>query len=89
MEAVTTLDSGPLVRFLGARLKHHDWLCVQWQRLHPPFFTCEPVRTDAAFLLKRKDREAGALLALLERGVLQTRLEIEDQQPGLKTLMCR
>jgi uncharacterized protein len=89
LKAVTILDTGPLVTFLAAGLKHHDWVCEQWQRLHPPFITCEPVLTEAAFLLKREGREADALFVLLERGVLRIGLEIEDQLPDLRTLMRR
>ncbi len=89
MKPVTILDTGPLVTFLAAGLKHHDWVCEQWRRLHPPFITCEPVLTEAAFLLKREGREADALFVLLERGVLRIGLEIEDQLPDLRTLMRR
>lgn len=89
MKAVTILDTGPLVTFLAAGLKHNDWVCEQWQRLYPPFITCEPVLTEAAFLLKREGREADALFVLLERGVLRIGLEIEDQLPDLRTLMRR
>ena len=75
--------------FLAAGLKYHDWVCGQWQRLHPPLFTCEPVLTEAAFLLKREGREADPLFALLERGVLRVGLEIEDQLADLRALMRR
>jgi predicted nucleic acid-binding protein len=83
------LDTGPLVTFLAAGLRHHDWICEQWQRLRPPLFTCEPVLTEAAFLLKREGRETDSLFALLERGVLRVGLEIEDQLSDLRVLMRR
>lgn len=89
MKETVILDTGPLVTFLAAGLQHHDWVCEQWQRLHPPFITCEPVLTEAAFLLKREGREADALFVLLERGVLRIGLEMEDQLPDLRTLMRR
>ena len=76
------LDTGPLVTFLAAGIKHHAWVCEQWQRLRPPLFICEPVLTEAAFLLKREGRETDRAFALLERGVLRVGLEIED--PGAK-----
>lgn len=83
------LDTGPLVTFLAAGLKHHDWVCEQWQRWRPPFITCEPVLTEAAFLLQREGRDADPLFVLVERGVLRMGLEIEDQFPDLRTLMRR
>ena len=89
MKGAVLLDTGPLVTFLAAGLKHHAWVCEQWKRLHPPLLTCEPVLTEAAFLLKREGRGVDPLFELLERGVLRVGLEIEDQLADLRTLMSR
>ncbi len=60
------------------------------RRLVPaPLLTCEPVLTEAAFLLKREGRETDVLFELMERGVLRVGLEIEDQLADLRTLMSR
>lgn len=83
------LDTGPLVSFLASGLKHHAWAVEQWKRLSPPLLTCEPVLTEAAFLLKREGREADALFALLERGVIRIALAVEDEQADLRALMRR
>jgi predicted nucleic acid-binding protein len=89
VKAAVLLDTGPLVTFLAAGVGHHDWVCDQWKRLPPPLLTCEPVLTEAAFLLKREGVETDVLFALLERGVLRIGLEIEDQIADLRTLMRR
>lgn len=89
MKEAVILDTGPLVTFLAVGLKHHDWVCEQWQRLRPPLITCEPVLTEATFLLKREGHEPDPLFILLERGVLRIGLELEDQLPDLRTLMRR
>ena len=89
MKGEVLLDTGPLVTFLAAGSKHHAWVCGQWKRLHAPMLTCEPVLTEAAFLLKREGRETDPLFELLERGVLRVGLEIEDQLADLRTLMSR
>lgn len=89
MKGVVLLDTGPLVTFLAAGLEHHAWVCEQWKRLRAPLLTCEPVLTEAAFLLKREGRETDPLFELLERGVLRVGLQIEDQQADLRTLMSR
>jgi len=89
VKGAVLLDTGPLVTFLAAGLKHHAWVCEQWKRLHPPLLTCEPVLTEAAFLLKREGRAVDPLFELLERGVLRVGLEIEDQLADLRTLMSR
>jgi predicted nucleic acid-binding protein len=83
------LDTGPLLTFLAAGVTHHDWVCKQWCRLSPPLLTCEPVLTEAAFLLKREGRETDPLFALLERGVLRVALQVEDQLQDLRALMRR
>lgn len=89
MNGVVLLDTGPLVTFLAAGLTHHGWVCEQWRRLRPPLFTCEPVLTEAAFLLKREGCETDPLLDLLERGVLRVGMEIEDELPDLRALLHR
>ena len=83
------LDTGPLVSFLASGLKHHAWAVEQWKRLRPPLLTCEPVLTEAAFLLKREGRDTDALFALLERGVIRIALAVEEEQADLRALMRR
>jgi uncharacterized protein len=83
------LDTGPLVSFLASGLKHHVWTVEQWKRLRPPLLTCEPVLTEAAFLLKREGRDVDALFALLERGVIRIALTVREEQADLRALMRR
>ncbi len=83
------IDTGPLVSFLAAGLKYHSWTCDQWKLFRPPLLTCEPVLTEAAFLLKREGREADPLFVLLERGVLRIALDIQAEQADLRALMHR
>ena len=83
------LDTGPLVSFLASDLRHHAWAVEQWKRLRPPLLTCEPVLTEAAFLLKREGRDADALWALLERGVIRVAIAVQEEQVDLRALMHR
>ena len=90
MRPVVLLDTGPLVSFLAAGLEHHVWATEEWKRLRPPLLTCEPVLTEAAFLLKREGgRDTDPLFALLGRGVIRIGLSIQDQQADLRVLMRR
>ncbi len=89
MEGPFLLDTGPLVSFLAAGLIHHRWAVEQWKRLRPPLLTCEPVLTEAAFLLKRKGLDGDPLFALLERGVIRVALSVQDEQTGIRVLMRR
>jgi uncharacterized protein len=83
------LDTGPLVSFLGSGLRHHEWAVEQWKQLSPPLLTCEPVLTEAAFLLKRDRRETDPLFELLERGVIRIALALQEEQTDLRALMKR
>jgi len=83
------LDTGPLVSFLASGVRHHAWAVEQWKRLRPPMLTCEPVLTEAAFLLKRDGRDADALFELLERGVIHIALAVEEQLADVRALMHR
>ena len=83
------LDTGPLVTFLIAELNHHEWVCEQWRRLRPPLLTCEPVLTEASFLLSREGRESDPLFDLLERGVVRVAVDLEKELGDLRVLMRR
>ena len=83
------LDTGPLVSFLASGLRHHRWAVEQWKKLRPPLLTCEPVLTEAAFLLKREGRDADGIFELLERGVIRIALAIQKEQTDLRALMRR
>lgn len=89
MKKAVLLDTGPLVAFIAAGVEHHEWVCEQWKRLHPPLLTCEPVLTEACFILKREGSDPDPVFELVERGVLRVGLEIEDQLADLRILMKR
>ena len=57
--------------------------------MRPPLLTCEPVLTEAAFLLKREGRDTDSLFELLERGVIRIALTIQEQRADLRALMRR
>ena len=78
------LDTGPLVSFLASGLRQHSWTCEQWKLFRAPLLTCEPVLTEAAFLLKREGREPDPLFALLERGVIRIALDVQEERRTCK-----
>ena len=61
----------------------------QWKLLRSPLLTCEPVLTEAAFLLQREGCGADALFVLLERGVIRIALDVQQEQVHLRALMHR
>ena len=88
-KGVVLIDTGPLVSFLAVGVRYHSWTCEQWKLLRPPLLTCEPVLTEAAFLLKRDGHDADPLFALLDRGVIRIALNIQEEKTDLRALMNR
>lgn len=89
MSRAVIIDTGPLVSFLAHGAQQHAWTVNQWKSLGPPLLTCEPVLTEASFLLQRDGHASPALLTLLERGVLQVALRVQDHHADLSALMQR
>ena len=83
------LDTGPLVSFLADKAEYGEWVREEWRHLHPPLLTCEPVLTEAAFLLTREGADTDPLFALLERGVVRVAVRVDAEQADLRTLMRR
>jgi predicted nucleic acid-binding protein len=83
------VDTGPLVAYLVRQEEHHAWAREQFSVLRPPLLTCEPVLTEAAYLLREAAGRATALLELIERGVLQIALRLEHEVQPVGRLLQR
>lgn len=65
------IDTGPLVAILSAGDQYHE-LCVSALRDLPgPLFSCWPVITEAAWLLRRSPRSVSDLLQSAGAGFLE------------------
>ena len=51
--------------------------------------TCEPVLTEAAFLLKREGHDADPIFELLARGVIRVALDLQAELEDIRALMHR
>jgi len=51
--------------------------------------TCEPVLTEAGFLLAREGRYTDVLFTLLERGTIRIAINIQEEQADVRALMHR
>jgi len=83
------VDTGPLVAYFNRHDRWHRWVVDQMAALTPPMVTCEPVLTEACFLIQR----AGGRPADLMRKVVQRSLEIglglANDASGVESLMQR
>ena len=75
-------DIGPLVAILSRRDQYHR-ACVEALREMPgPLFTCWPVITEAAWLLRKSGDAIQQLLGSMDAGFLELLpLTTEDAQP--------
>jgi len=89
VKPVTLLDTGPLVAFLHRRDRYHQWASEQFSRINPPMYTCEPVLTEACYLLANLPGGSQSVLKMLETGAVKLTLHVEEELTSLKTLMTR
>jgi uncharacterized protein len=73
----TLIDTGPLVAILHAADASHDECTEQLRHLQMPLFTCWPVLTEAAWLLRDSPLAVQQLLMQSHTGVFRI-LTLED-----------
>lgn len=85
----TIADTGPLVAYVQANEAHSAWTREAFDRLDAPFLTCEPVLTEACFLIARAGGNPDDLLELVERGLIVVSFGMRDEIVRVRALMKR
>lgn len=85
----TLLDTGPLIAYLDADDHMHEWVRQQWRTLTPAMVLCEPVLTEAVFLLKNQGVKLDSLWELLRRDIVRIDFEIQEEFEPISLLMDR
>lgn len=85
----TLLDTGPLVAFFDRRDERHLWSHEQMGALQPPLLTCEPVLTEACFLIRRGVGNPALVLRALQQGTLQVVFDVQSEAAAIEALMRR
>jgi predicted nucleic acid-binding protein len=83
------VDTGPLVAYYNRRDQWHRWVADQMAALHPPLVTCEPVLTEACFLIQRGGGRPADLIRKLAQGSLKIGIDLQDDASGIQSLMQR
>jgi predicted nucleic acid-binding protein len=83
------IDTGPLVAYLSERERYHGWAVETFSELEPPFITCEPVLSEACFVIARNRLSPEGVLDPVARGMIQVGLHIGDEARTLASLMQR
>jgi predicted nucleic acid-binding protein len=81
------VDAGPLVAYFDRSERHHRWVTERIEELEAPLLVCEPVLTEAMYLLGRYPRAQDALLELIQNGALNVAFRIEEHVGALRKLL--
>lgn len=81
------LDTGPLVALLNRRDRYHSWARGVLDTIEPPVFTCDPVISEACFLLQDVDGGQDAVLELVARGIVRSEFSVSADVAPLRALM--
>lgn len=81
------IDTGPLVALLNRRERLHGWAKEVLDTIEPPIFTCEPVLSEACFLLRDIHGGPDAVLNLVGRGIVRTDFHVATEIDSLRVLM--
>lgn len=81
------VDTGPLVAYFDRDSKFHAWARDRFQELAAPLISCQPVLTEALFVLKRGGIDPDLVLALVERGLLVCDFDVRREISSLRRLL--
>jgi uncharacterized protein len=83
------VDTGPLVAFIDRRDELHQWANSTLRNFQYPLITCEPVVTEACFLLASTYGGQTGVMALINDGALQVDFSLNDNASALNALISK
>jgi predicted nucleic acid-binding protein len=83
------IDTGPLVAYFNRRDRWHKWVVAQMSAIRPPLITCEPVLTEACFLIHRAGGNPADLIRKVSERHLEIGIDLEDAAASIESLMLR
>ena len=81
--------TGPIVAFRNRRERHHAWVASVMDAIEPPMFTCDPVLSEACFLLQHTEGGPDAVLDLVSRGLIRSDFRVTAELDSVCALMRR
>jgi predicted nucleic acid-binding protein len=81
------VDTGPLVAFFDRSERYHRWTAERIEELDAPLLVCEPVLTEAIYLVARFPGAQDAFFALLRNGALAVAFRLEVRIGALHRLL--
>jgi uncharacterized protein len=89
MDRITLIDSGVLVALLSNGDNYHKSCVAAVSELKKPFLTCEPVITEACFLLSRNLKSPQSIFSLLDHGAVAISFDLAKEFQSISILMMR
>lgn len=89
MTARLILDTGPWIALLCRDDRHHEWAKEQFAMFTGPLLSCEAVVAETCFLLKRSGFDPARALQLIERGVIQIPMRLDEHIAPVRALFER
>lgn len=89
MNSSVLLDTGPLVAMLDKRDQQHRWATDVAARFPRPWHTCEPVVTEACYLLRDLPDGVRAILNMLQQRLVTIDLHLAEDAEPVDDLMRR
>jgi len=83
------VDTGPLVALLVAEDRHHSWIRERLQECPSPLMTCEPVLTEAFFVLKRGRGGVARFFDLLRSGLLSVEFDLMAERSAIESMVVK
>lgn len=83
------IDAGPIVAYFNRRDRWHRWVANQMAALNPPLVTCEPVLTEACFLIQRAGGRPVDLIRKIAQRSLEIGIDLEEDASGIESLLQR
>ena len=81
------IDTGPLVAYFNGRDRWHKWATEQMTTFSAPLITCEPVLTEACFLIHRAGGHPADLIRKLDQGVLEIAIDLSREAGTIEVLL--
>ncbi len=87
MANLVILDTGPLVAVLDRTDKFHPWAIDELSRVTSPVITCEPVLSEASYLLKDIDPGYRRISEVIESKLVEIKFDLAVHFSGVSTLL--
>lgn len=86
--AALILDAGPIVALFDRRSAEHAWVTRTLAESEPPAFSCQPVISEAIFLMRRDGVDPQWLLDYIRRGAITCAFDLDREIGRIRELFA-